>query len=92
MDFNPDNVKTAFMDFSSRYVIVSSSLSVQAASSTSMAFEVDDIGEDGKGKIYSMTISSTTVLRPERVNRKTTMIRIRLISPDFSIETYQLKN
>jgi hypothetical protein len=93
MFFNPDKIRIAFMDFSSRYAIVCSSLSVQATSSASMAFEVDDgIGEDGKGKIYSMTISSTAVLKPQWVNRKTTMICTRLISPDFKIDTYELKN
>lgn len=60
--FNPVKVKIAFMDFSSRYFIVCSSLSVHAASSTSPIFELDDIEEETRGKMYSRAISSTVVL------------------------------
>jgi hypothetical protein len=53
---------------SSRYFMVFTSRSVQAPSSVSNVFEFDEeVVEDGRGKMYSVRILSTSALYGQRV-------------------------
>lgn len=58
----PDVASNILIDFSSRYFMTVSSLSVHADSSTSALLEVDTVG---RGSIFSEMIGSAAILQCE---------------------------